>query len=82
MSDTITQLYKDLKLFKRIVIYFSILAIACTVWHKDNSQNLISALIFVGFFIVIGVLGWFDTIKAIKWYKKYCLEDGNFSKRR
>ena len=71
MSDTITQLYKDLKLFKRIVICFYILAIVCTVWYKDNSQNLISVLVFVGFFIVIGILGWFDTIKAIKSYEKY-----------
>jgi hypothetical protein len=76
MSDTITQLHKDLKLFKRIVICFSILAIACTAWHKDNMQNLISSLIFISFFIVVGILGWLDTIKAIKWYKKYCLEEG------
>lgn len=76
MGDTITQLHKDLKLFKRIVICFSILAIACTVLHKDNTLNLISSLIFIGFFIVVGILGWLDTIKAIKWYKKYCLEEG------
>ncbi|WP_103592713.1 hypothetical protein [Campylobacter concisus] len=76
MSDTITQLHKDLKLFKRIVICFSILAIACTAWHKDNMQNLISSLIFISFFIVVGILGWLDTIRAIKLYKKYCLEQG------
>ena len=76
MSDTLTQLHKDLRLFKRIVICFSILAIACTAWHKDNTQNLIGSLIFIGFFITIGVLGWLDTTKAIKWYKKYCLEEG------
>ena len=76
MSNTLTQLYKDLRLFKRIVICFSILAIACTAWHKDNTQNLIGLLIFIGFFIAIGVLGWLDTTKAIKWYKKYCLEEG------
>lgn len=70
MSDTLTNLHKDLKLFKRIVICFSILAIACAAWHKDNIQNLISSLIFIGFFIAIGVLGWLDTNKAIKWYKK------------
>ena len=51
MSDTITQLHKDLKLFKRIVICFSILAIACTAWHKDNMQNLISSLIFISFLL-------------------------------
>lgn len=71
MSNALTQLHKDLRLFKRIVICFSILAIACIVWHKDNMQDLIGSLIFIGFFIAIGVLGWFDTIKAIKSYEKY-----------
>ena len=70
MNDTLTQLHKDLKFFKKIVICFSILAIVCIIWHKDNIQTLISAMMITGFFIVIGALGWVDTIKAIKWYKK------------
>lgn len=71
MNDTIIQLHKDLKLLKKIVIYFSILTIVCIIWHKDNMQNLISALMITGFFIVVGILGWIDTIKAIKSYEKY-----------
>ena len=34
-------------------------------------QNLISALMITGFFIVVGILGWIDTNKAIKSYEKY-----------
>jgi hypothetical protein len=49
MNDTLTQLHKDLKLLKKIVIYFSILTIVCIIWHKDNMQNLISALMITGF---------------------------------
>ena len=71
MNDTLTQLHKDLKLLKKIVIYFSILSIVCIVWHKDNTQNLVSALMITGFFIAVGILGWIDTIKAIKSYEKY-----------
>lgn len=71
MNDTITQLHKDLKLLKKIVIYFSILTIVCIIWHKDNMQNLISTLMITGFFIVVGILGWIDTNKAIKSYEKY-----------
>lgn len=71
MNDTLTQLHKDLKLLKSIVICFSVLAIICIAWHKDNMTNLISTLIFTGFFIVVGILGWRDTVRAIKRYKEY-----------
>lgn len=43
----------------------------CIIWHKDNMQNLISALMITGFFIAVGILGWIDTNKAIKSYEKY-----------
>jgi hypothetical protein len=67
--DTLTNLKKDLTIFKKIVFSFSILAIVCGFWHKDNLSNLAAVAIFTGYFIVIGALGWRDTARAIKRYE-------------
>ncbi|HDX6258174.1 TPA: hypothetical protein RPV60_001658 [Campylobacter fetus subsp. venerealis] len=40
------------------------------IGHYDNTQNLISSLSFIGFFIIIFSIAYKNTKKAIKWHEE------------
>lgn len=69
-SIRLKQLEQELSFAKKGLVTLIILFVFLFFWHYDNTQNLISSLSLIGFFIIIFGIFYKNTKKAIKWYEK------------